>query len=113
MVVQGLRKERAGRGRTRSMAEQEVEGELLMGKYAEVKMVNGGHVVLKGVGNHNEFKVKEVEVPAQIVATKASKFFRFSYFFKYSNSRIWLFIVSGHVRPIVASGVSLKRTIKM
>ena len=95
------------------MAEQEVEGELLMGKYAEVKMVNGGHVVLKGVGNHNEFKVKEVEVPAQIVATKASKFFRFSYFFKYSNSRIWLFIVSGHVRPIVASGVSLKRTIKM
>ena len=106
MVVQGLRKERAGRGRTRSMAEQEIEGELFMGKYAEVKMVNGGHVVLKGVGNHNEFKVKEVEVPAQIVATKASKFFRFSYFFKYSNSRIWLFTAIGPC-------VSLKRTIRL
>ena len=62
------------------MAEQEVEGELFMGKYAEVKMVNGGHVVLKGVGNHNEFKVKEVEVPAQIGATKASKVFSFFIF---------------------------------
>ena len=88
------------------MAEQEIEGELFMGKYAEVKMVNGGHVVLKGVGNHNEFKVKEVEVPAQIGATKASKFFRISYFFNYSNSRIWLFTAIGPC-------VSLKRTIRL
>jgi len=72
LVVQGLRK--VGRGRTRSMAEQEVGEELFLGKGADAKAVNEPILnnVLKGVVNQYESEQKEIGLPIQTCAGKAS-----------------------------------------